>query len=265
MANTLLQIGQALAIKANLDVPTTLTGNTERTAQLIYQCIKDGASKDAWHDVDWAVLRLEHTFDTDGSGEGGAYTTGGYVLPKNFGRFINNTIWDRTNSIRIEGPVTPEKWQAYKSGLGGLTGMTRICRIGPHTQSIIGVNVDYSRRLLIYPDDIDTTTNAAADPITVAFEYISKNFIVSRYMHTDELGSTWTTDNDYPIIDDDVIEAASLWRLLRTLGMSYADEKEEYDALISDKMSNDAGAETLSLIQHGYIFGANVPETGYGS
>ena len=67
MITPLLQIGQALAIKANLDVPTTLTGNTERTAQVILQCIKDGSLKDAWHDVDWAVLRLEHTFEATGA------------------------------------------------------------------------------------------------------------------------------------------------------------------------------------------------------
>ena len=257
MITPLLQIGQALAIKANLDVPTTLTGNTERTAQVILQCIKDGSLKDAWHDVDWAVLRLEHTFEATG-----ASSTSGYVLPSNFGRFINNTIWDRTNMIRIEGPVTPEKWQAYKSGLVELTGLTTICRLGPHQTT--GSPRDYERRLQLYPD-VGTSPGAIDAPITVAFEYISKDFIINKTGPSADLGPTWLTDSDYAIIDTDVIEAAAFWRLLRTIGMGYSDEKAEYDALIADKMANDAGAETLSLIQGNYIFGTNVPETGYGS
>lgn len=265
MPNTLAQIGKAIAIKAGLEVPTTLHGNTDRTASLFYQCIRDGTFRDAYRDVDWAVIRLEYTFTTTGT-DYDLTNAGGYELPQNFGRFISGTIWDRTNDRKIQGPVTPQKWQMYRSGLSGLTGMTRICRFGPHTQYIIGVNVNYSKRLLIYPDDPDEDTpNAAADPIEIAFEYLSNKIIVNQFGTSGNLGSSWRSDDDYAIIDDNVIEAAATWRLLRTLGMSYADEKEEYNALVQDLAANDAGAETLSLVPRPLVLGANTPDTGYGN
>lgn len=254
--NNLLQIGQAIAIKAGLPVPSTIVGNTDRTVQAIFQAIKDGSQKDAYRDVDWSVLHIEYTFGTTGAGY--------YDLKPDFDRFVNNTIWDRTNGQTLIGPVAPDKWQLYVSGLSGLTGSRRICRIvGMNRSHMHPNNPD---RLQIYPDDPDVlVVNSAADPIDIAYEYITKWYIVNVGMLGQGLTDQWNSDIDYSVIDDDVIEAAALWRLLRILGMSYADEREEYNALVLERGSSDGGAESLSLLQNDYMFGVNIPDTGYGS
>lgn len=248
-----------MAIKARLEVPTSFHGSDDSTARLIYQCIKDGTSKDAFRDLDWADLRNEYTFTTTGV----EY----YTLPQDFDRIITDTIWDRTNDRKILGPVSPTKWQDYYSGLSGLTGLQRLCRLaGPTFTQVSNDLSDPRRRLRIYPDEPDDeVTNIAADQITVAFEYISTRYIVNVAEIGSNLSDTWKSDSDYSLIDDDVIEAAALWRVLRALGMSYSDEREEYNALINERASNDSGAETLSMNQVGMIFGANTPDTGYGS
>jgi hypothetical protein len=256
MSSTLKQLGQAIAIKAGLPVPTTIVGNTDRTVQAIFQAIKDGSQKDAYRDVDWAVLHLEYTFTTLGSDY--------YDMPTDFDRLVNNTIWDRTNGCTLVGPVGPEKWQLYVSGLSGMTGSRRICRIVG--QNRVSPQVFKPPRLQIYPDDSSSTSpNTAEDPIDVAYEYITTKYIMSGGQNFLKFNSEWVTDDDYSLIDDDVIEAAALWRLLRILGMSYSDEREEYNALVLERGSSDGGAETLSLLQNDYMFGVNIPDTGFGS
>ncbi len=252
----LLQIGQAIAIKAGLPVPTTVIGNTDRTVQAILQAIKDGSQKDAYRDVDWAVLHLEYTFKTTGA----EY----YDMPPDFDRFVNNTIWDRTNGQTLVGPVGPEKWQMYQSGLSGLTGTRRVCRITGQDRVIM--RPFKPPRLQVYPDTASATyPNAAEDSIEIAYEYITTNYIMNMGVFGWPLGAEWKSDDDYAVIDDDMIEAAALWRLLRILGMSYADEREEYNALVLERGSHDAGAETMSLLQGDAMFNLNIPDTGFGS
>jgi hypothetical protein len=256
MSTNLLQIGQAIAIKAGLPVPTTIVGSTERTVQTIFQAIKDGSQKDAYRDVDWAVLHLEYSFKTTGS----EY----YDMPPDFDRFVNNTIWDRTNGQKLIGPVGPEKWQMYMSGLTGITGLYRICRITGQDRVIM--RPFKQPRLQLYPDTASTTyPNAAEEAIEIFYEYITTDYIMNMGVLGWPLGSEWKSDDDYTVIDDDVVEAAALWRLLRILGMSYADEREEYNALVLERGSHDGGAETLSLLQNDSMFALNIPDTGFGS
>lgn len=66
MSSNLLQIGQAIAIKAGLPSPTSLIGSRERTDQAILQAIKDGTHKDVFRDVDWSFLTVSYSFETTG-------------------------------------------------------------------------------------------------------------------------------------------------------------------------------------------------------
>lgn len=246
-----------MAVKARLEVPATLHGNSDSTARLIYQCIKDGTTNDAFKDLDWADLRREHSFTTTGV----EY----YTMPPDFDRIISGTIWDRTNDRQLAGPVSAEKWHAWFSGMSGLTGLTRLCRIyGPDLNSS---TYSSRKRLRIYPDDPNSTgvPNTAADPIEVAYEYISDRYVVNVASNLVKYTSEWTSDNDYCVLDDDVVEAAAVYRVLRAMGMSFSDEEAEYNALIEERGSRNAGAETLSMNQTGIVFATNTPETGYGS
>lgn len=260
MIRTLLQIGEAIAVKAGLPIQVNLIGSSDRTAKLILQAIKDGTSKDAFRDYDWMFLQRESSFTTAGV----EY----YSMPSDFDRFINNTIWDRTNDRPVLGPVGPTKWQEYESGLTGLTGLQRICRLaGPAIDNIADIDRPVLRRVRIYPDDRDSYAGGATDPIEIAYEYISNKVIQasSGGALLAQYKDDWTSDTDVSLIDPDVIESAALYRLLRSLGMSYSDEQEEYNGLVAERGANDSGAETLSMARRTQTFNVNIPETGYGS
>lgn len=241
MGKTVLQIGNEAAALCNLPQQTTLVGNTNQNAVRILQAVKDGSEKDVFRGEEWVNLQLEHTFATDASSS--------YSLPVDFDRIINGTIWDRTNDRPLVGPVTPQQWQQYESGLDGLTGLTKLFRI-------VGDGAG-SKVVKIYPS---TSTGE-----TIAFEYISNKYILDA--NAVDLKAAVAADGDTFLFDDDLVVAAVTWRLLRLLGLGYADEKIEFDMLIEERAANDGGAGTIcmQLGSHFNLLDPNIPDTGYGS
>ena len=247
MAKTVLQIGNAAAANCGLPQQTALYGNSNQNALRILQAVKDGAGRDVFRGNDWAVLQSEHTFSTDGSTA--------YAVPSDFDRLINGTLWDRTNERPLVGPVTAQQWQRYESGLDGLTGLTKLFRITGGVILVGGFAGD--KVIKIYP-----TTSTGE---TIAFEYISNEYVITA--QDGNLIPEITSDINVFIFDDDLVEVATTWRLLRNLGMTYADEKIEFEALMDERMANDGGAGSLSMqLRSTWQIGdPNIPDTGYGS
>jgi len=245
MGKTVLEIGNAAASACGLPQQTSLIGNSNQNAVRILQSVKDAAGRDVFRGQDWVTLQNEHTF-TNGS------VPAVYALPTDYDRIINGTIWDRTNERSLVGPVTAQQWQRYESGLDGLTGLTKLFRIwNSESAGII------SKKIRIYPGD--------ADGATIAFEYISKDYVVDPNVATfkDEVDD----DGDSFLFDDDLVEVGATWRLLRNLGMTYADERIEFETLIDERSSNDGGAGSLSMQLRStwQIRDPNIPDTGYGA
>ena len=242
MAKTVLQIGNAAAAACGLPQQTNLVGNNNQNALRILQSVKDAAGRDVSRGYDWANLQYEHTFATTAAS---SYDE----LPADFDRIINGTIWDRTNERPVYGPVTAQKWQRYESGLDGLTGLTLLFRI-------VG-DESGSKVIKIYPS---TSTG-----VTIAFEYISGKYVLGPGSEQ-QLKSEVTDDGDTFLFDDDLVEVGATWRLLRNLGMTYADEKIEFDMLLDERSANDGGAGAVSMMLRStwQIRDPNIPDTGYG-
>jgi len=243
MAKTVLQIGNAVASACGLPQQTTLNGSSNQNAMRILQSVKDGAGRDVFRGQDWVNLQSEHTFATDASS---SYDE----LPSDFDRLINGTLWDRTNERPLVGPVTAQQWQRYESGLDGLTGLTLLFRI-------VGDGAG-DKVIKIYPS---TSTGS-----TIAFEYISNKYVGDINTGQSPKDAV-DADTDYFLFDDDLVEVAATWRLLRNLGMTYADEKIEFEALMDERSANDGGAGSLSMRLRStwQIRDPNIPDTGYGS
>ena len=239
---TVLEIGEAVADRCRLQTPTSLIGNTGMTERQILRAIRDGASKDAYRDVDWVNLVLEHEWTTDGS------TT--YALPTDYGRYIPGTGWDTTNLRRVIGPVTAADWQQFKSGLVSSVGINKAIRI-------YGTASTTTKRLDVYPEDDSGTT--------LRFEYISSKYVLDTDGSTKK--ASIDADTDTFLFDDEAAEVAAVVRMKRMLGIGYAEEAEEYEALIKDFAANDGQLQDLHMGM-GYcgnqFLGANLPETGYG-
>lgn len=237
---TLLSICQEVTDDIGLAKPTIIVGNSDETARrLLAQ--SQSALKSLGKAHNWLSLVTEYTFST-------ADGTDDYALPSDFSRLENQTLWDRSNFEELRGPLTPQEWQEYKSSILASTITTwKKYRI----RNVSG-NVRFS--LHPTPDAIET----------LVFEYVSKNFCESAG-GTGQ--SVWEADTDVGVIDEDLLFLGTRWRMMRRLGISYEEERIEYEREVATAWARDGGAPVLSLVgrrEYHLLGPENIPETGYG-
>lgn len=239
---TLLSMCVAVARDVGISVPSTIVGNTEKTAvRLLRQATK--AARRIYKDCGWTILQREYTFTvTSGTAE--------YALPSDFGRFIDETAWDRTQYWQMRGPMSPREWQIVKSGLVQSAGLRKNWRVKRAAVSV-------ANKFVIDPTPANSTDS-------LVFEYVSNSWATATDGTT--LRTDWVADTDIPIIDSDLIELDMAWRMLKRLGLDYAEERAEADDEIARAAARDGGAPILMLARRGFRMPpVNTKETGYGS
>ena len=234
---TLYTICQNAAEGTPINVPTTIYGNSDETAtMLLSQANRAGKSLAR---KDWPELQIEYEFTT-------AIGTADYALPDDFERMISMTAWNRSQYWR-----TPREWQEIKSSILGNTVIGTRFRI----RRVSGIGF----RAL----SLDPTPTAAED---LVFEYISNSWCASSDLATSR--TSWGADTDVGILDEYLLELGLHWRLLNRLGMSYLEEREEYDREVAKAFAVAGVMEPLDLSPSRNIrllnF-RNVPDTGFGT
>lgn len=161
----------------------------------------------------------------------GQYTFGqsDYPLPNDFERPIDNTMWDRTRYWAMRGPQSPQQWQMYKSSIIGKAAIERRWRI----RNIGGVDV--------FSIDPVPTANGAS----LVMEYVSNGWCRSL---TGVYQNQWLSDSDVGVLDEFLLQLGTRWRMLRRLGLSYAEELDEYERERSKAAAQDGGAAVLSIV-----------------
>jgi hypothetical protein len=79
--------------------------------------------------------------------------------------------------------------------------------------------------------------------------------------------SALAADSDTGILDEYLIKLGLRWRVLRRLGMSHADELDEYERAVAKALAHDGGAAILDLAPVGHLALVgpwNVPESNFG-
>jgi len=243
---TLLAICQNAARQIPIPIPTVIVGSTDSNAALLYGMATRSA-QDVYRKCMWTCMQREHTFTTVAS-------QADYALPGDFGRFIDETAWDRTNYWAMRGPKSPQEWQFFKSSiLGGSLPIMRRYRIKPDA----GVNSFF----------IDPTPPETGN--TLVFEYVSRNWCQSAI----GVGqATWAADTDVlqPDANDQfneyLVELGVVWRMLERLGLAYSEAKDEFERELSMAKSRDGGAPTLSIVPQPYLHfidGSNVQDGNF--
>ena len=177
-----------------------------------------------------------------------------YALPSDFQRPVDNTFWDRTRYWQMRGPLSPQEWQMYKSSLLGNATIERRFRFRSIRQA---GNTSPAVYLSIDPLPLD---NAAQ----LVFEYVSNGWCESA---TGTPQNQWLADTDVGVLDEYLLRLSLKYRLLRRLGMSYAEELSEYESECDKAIAQDGGAAILSLAPRrtNYLLSPwNVPDSGYG-
>lgn len=237
MAQTILQIAQNVARSIGIDPPGSLVANTEDTPQRMLQAIREAGR--ALTRRDWVRLTYGYSFTT---------TSGitQYPLPTSptFDHMVPDSAWDRTNIHKARGPGSSQAYQRAQADM--LTGIT-FAR--PWTLRADG------NRVTVFELEDDP-----GDDFTIAYDYVTAEWLFDG-------GSTYsdtiTSDSQVTVYQDELIEAAVLWRVRRALGLEYADHRVEADRLEASMFAQERGA-VVCLTDEPIGFGYNAPEYGHG-
>ena len=209
---TLLTIVQEVANSVGLTEPSSVINNSNPQAeQLLSLASREG--KSLVQAYDWEALTNEATHTTVATESQGALTT----IASDFDRFINDTIWNRTDTFRVGGPSTPQRWQRKVSSV---------------TTSIFDTFRVRGGNLLLNP------VPAAGE--TIAFEYISKNWITGDK-------ETFTADSDTILLDEELVTLGIIWRFRAANRLSYDEEKAQYLEYLEKRKASDGGKPKLSM------------------
>lgn len=208
---SLLTIVQGAAASLNLNVPTSVVGNSAKDA-VQFLILAKHAGRELARSHNWQNLVVQNTWTTTAT----AVQTS--ALPTaDYDRLVPDAeVWNRTSNVLVVGPTPSNAWQRLQTGIttGGVSGWWRI----------VG-NV-----LNILPKP---TTGQ-----TYAVEYISKRWCQSS---GGTLQETWAADADTALVSEDLIELGLIWRILRARGLDYAEEMSTYEREVEKVSARDRG------------------------
>ena len=236
---SLLTVAQAIAEEVGLPAPATVVGNSDRTAKQLLRLINRAGRILA--KKNWNILQKEHTFSTSAS-------TASYDLPDDFDRFLDLSMWDRTQYWQMRGPLSPGQWQVKKSALIATVSMRSNFRVKPDTR----VNKFF----------VDPTPTGI---VSLVFEYASNQWVRDA---ANAAGKTaYALDTDVSLISEELLELEGIWRIRNRKGFAYAEEKLEADTQIDLAYANDRSISVLDMgVSRASPIDAslNVPEGGFG-
>lgn len=223
-----------------------------------------------------------------------------YALPEDFDEAINRTHWDRYNRWELVGPLTPQHWQFYKSGLIAQTPRRRFRVSGMQDNKFT----------------INPPPGTAEAGQYLAFEYQSLNWIrpplwaavtsfgANSYCFNDgnfytttsggttgstppthlsgsvsDGGVTWAyfagsyvevidTDNAETLIDDKLMVLGLKYYWRKEKRLYHDDLKQEFEDKVATYASSLRGSPTINMRPSGFppwLIGRwSIPDTGYG-
>ncbi len=146
-----------------------------------------------------------------------------YPFPDDWQYALPQTQWDRTNRWPLEGPQTPQSWQAFKSG---------VVYQGPRIRY----------RLL---NNTIALNPPPPNAHVFSMEYISKSFVLAADGVTRKAG--FTADDDTCLFDDSLMVTGLKAKFKQAKGLDYIAEAGEYSKLLSQAKSDANSAPRLTM------------------
>lgn len=192
-------------------------------------------------EADWEFLVKEHVINTV-IGDAGTYD-----LPDDFLRMIDQTGWERTNRNPIDS-LSAQQWQ-YLKGRNLIS-------------ETIYVNFRIQQnQFTIYPQPVNSV-------FEIAFEYISKNCVVSSATGTNI--DKVTTGADVPLFDAYLLERLLKVKWYEAKGFDPTAAQNDLDEAFEQIVSADKAAPVLNAGGRGYgssrlLTGCNTSDTNFGN
>ena len=233
---TLLTICQDAANLIGITAPDAVTSSTDTSTIQLEACAnQEGRSQ--VQKYSWEVLIQEGSHTTIAAESQGAMTT----IATDFGRFSNQTLWNRTTDRRYYGPITAAKWQQILAVVSG--GITNYFRIR-------GGN------LLMHP------TPTAGE--SVKFEYVSKNWVDTSGGSTAN-ADKFSGDSQTTVLEEELVVLGVVWRFLKLKGLPYDQQFVDYQNSMAEYSKHDGASPILRMAGPSrVILALNEPEGNYG-
>jgi hypothetical protein len=213
---TLVQNAQDLI--SGMARASTIVGNTDPTVRQLLALATE-ASRSLVMAHPWTVLITQRTHTTV------AAEVQPNFLPADFDRFVDETIWNTTLRLRVNGPLTAAQYANVKS-MG----------IGP-------IHPWFRKRgasILLYP------VPSAGETIT--YEYVSREFAENE---SGEFLSYWGADTDTSVFDERLVSLAIVWMWLARKGLDFSTEIAQYKEALRAAIAGDGGRQTLDMAEMG--------------
>lgn len=210
---TALQVLTQAAGELGLPRPSTITGLSDvQSVQLLSLLNAAGNELNTYYP--WEQFVKELSFAT-------APGDGAYALPSDLLYFTDQTQWDRTNHWPLLGPKSPQEWAWLKGGLVAALPRMRYRIAGDE--------------ILVWP--VPTSV------VTLAMEYLSKNWVVSASVPTDLI-----------VLDADILQY-NPWLLVKFVKLKFCELKglptkgpqADFLRIFNSLTGKDTGAKILSL------------------
>lgn len=231
---TLLTICQDAADRIGLPKPASVISSTDQTTvELLAFAKQEGI--ELMKAVPWEELTTEATFTTTAT----AAQSGS--IPSDWDRFLNDSMFNRTQQKPMLGPITGQQWQERQA-----------------YATASAINYWWRVRggeILITP------TPAAGE--TIAFEYISNKWVLDTDGTTAK--SAFSADTDTTRIPEELVTLGVIWRFLKAKGLEWQTWFQQYQDQIKRGSTNQMGSPTLNASSGRSYFVPNIPETGFGS
>lgn len=219
---SLLTIVQKAAAQLAIPIPSGVVGSTDPQTVQLYQLVQtlcpDMASR-----YEWAKLRKIHTFlataDTEQVGS----------VPTDMDYYIPESMFNRSTTRKIYGPLTAEDWEIEKS----FPVYTTIDPAFRFAQSF-----DDPTQPILWLTPVPTADNL------IAFEYASLNWCVAADFSTK---AQFTADTDTTIFKEITIVQGlvSMWKEAK--GFDYSEATQRFEEMFARDTAQDGGKPRLNL------------------
>ena len=218
---SLLTIVQTVTERTGIPTPATVMGSTDpQVIQLRSLLEEEGASLS--RRGDWESLTFEATHTTLAAEDQGAIAT---IASNGYRHIKNETLWDRTDQLPVP-LINSTAWQRLKATVSAAPRFRYRIRGG---------------KLLMTP------TPPASH--TLAFEYVSKNWILGADLVTYK--SAFTLDTDTLLLDEPLLTLGLRWRWKKEHGLEYAEDFRDYEMQVADFLGREGGKPVIALDNRG--------------
>jgi hypothetical protein len=235
---TAVQIIQQASVELGLPKPNSVASSAENTAQQMLALL-NSAGIDMLNAHPWQQLTKLENFHTIKDKDM-------YALPSDYGYYIDQTFWDRTNFWDVPGPITPQQWQALESGIA-VVFPREVFRVTDNSMQI-------------YPVPGDNVYD-------LSYQYVTNNWVVSGNDPGVFIPYV-VSDTDKPLLDGQLLVKYLKVKMWAAKGLDTSSLENEFRAYFNMLTGKDKGAQVLSLTRRApsfYLGYRNVPDGNWNS